>query len=218
MNDDTSSPGPLAFLRRAIYSLNFAFALGLLTSFILTRVPTGFIHGVADHPSGFVKVAVAINTLFSLPGWAPLGMSVTLMLITSVFFGLLLLAFHSRVHTGKGSRASTAVSGFIALFAVPLTWLVRPPYAYYGFRIDNALTVCAALELSVLAGTLFLTRNSSRAVWLICVLAHYCLWGWTLVGIGNPHFGAEPFGVFPLWFSLVSPAAGFTWVISRTSH
>jgi hypothetical protein len=170
----------------------------------------------------FLRAAVRLNKIlhYQAPGYEKyarwpnaggrLGVELAFAL-TTVFLAVLILTFLRLVRNLRNyNKALRYVSGFVFLFAFPLTFLWL-----FGRRADGTLAsafpvaipelLCAALLYLI-----YLLRPLATWGMGIFLFLHYCLWALVYHGSGA---GDTLYGPIPPWlFLLLVPMGGVVWL------
>jgi hypothetical protein len=192
-------------------SLNLAFALALAMTLAIERRSELHIARTGAHDI-FRELLLRINLFFyHQAALAPLAIDTVLAALTFTLFLLSLLALRLLARAGPMQAVLGPVAGIAALAAVPVTWVFHRP-GYVGMWT-------LPLYFAVIGGALYLTRRRASPSWCVVVTVHYAVFAWVLSHWPTPDSGIWPdrplnlLSMWPMLFSLISPCAGFVWVL-----
>lgn len=203
-------------VHQILFCMNLGVALAFVLTVVLMRSRVTFVHGRAESPDLFRQILIAINIHFGRVPWDPLGAKVALISLTLLIFVILFVL----LNLGLKNRADVthnAVAGVAAICAVPLSLFpYEPRLGTYSF-MDQRAWYAVILELAVVGGALYLTRQRTNPLWFGILGIHYAVWGWFLSQRVWLSYGAPLLDwkcAFAL--SLIAPCAGFAWVFYVT--
>ena len=191
-------------LNRLLISLNLGFAIALSITLLASQRAVGFVHGTPAEPPGiFQRLVIFANRAIHHVPWSSEGTGIALLSLTIILF-LILLPISKAI---AKPIAFLAVSGVIAVSAVPIAWLVVALV-----QGSVAISYAVLFELVLLGGILYLTREHITPVWFVAVGVHYFVWTWFVW-----NFAQQQHAVFfewrlPMLVSLAAPCSGYVWL------